>query len=104
MEKQFTIYDRHDGVRSKYDNSELTVDDAAELIVERNLRDNIQEATNKGKELLPTQSGFFFGGTEYDEYYMEEIADTITMIEKIIEHKNTFAGKLYPEYCYRSSW
>ena len=32
-------------------------------------------------EILPTQSGFFFGNTEYNEYYMYDIEDTIRIIE-----------------------
>ena len=37
------------------------------------------------KELLPTQSGFFFGSTEYDEYYMQDIIDTIDIITTVLE-------------------
>jgi hypothetical protein len=28
---------------------------------------------SKAKELLPTMSGFFFGSTEYDDYYFQNI-------------------------------
>ncbi|MBE5820425.1 MAG: hypothetical protein E7310_06415 [Clostridiales bacterium] len=37
------------------------------------------------RELLPTQPGFFFGSTEYDEYYYEDIKETISIINKIFE-------------------
>ncbi|HUS49320.1 MAG TPA: hypothetical protein VMZ91_04100, partial [Candidatus Paceibacterota bacterium] len=30
----------------------------------------------KAEELLPTQSGFFFGSTDYDEYYLEDLKRT----------------------------
>lgn len=36
-------------------------------------------------KLLPTQSGFFFGSTEYDEWYMQDITDTIAILTKAIE-------------------
>lgn len=36
------------------------------------------------KELLPTQSGFFFGSTEYDEYYMQDIDATIEILTKAL--------------------
>lgn len=36
-------------------------------------------------ELLPTQGGFFFGSTEYDQWYMEDINDTIDIITKVFE-------------------
>ena len=37
------------------------------------------------KELLPTTRGFFFGGTDYDEWYLEDIEDTIKQITEILE-------------------
>ena len=37
------------------------------------------------EELLPTTSGFFFGGTEYDQWYFEDIEDTIKQITEILE-------------------
>lgn len=36
-------------------------------------------------KLLPTEDGFFFGSTEYDSYYMEDIEYTIEEISKILE-------------------
>ena len=37
------------------------------------------------EELLPTQSGFFFGSTEYDEYYLDNIRKTKEELGKIID-------------------
>lgn len=37
------------------------------------------------EELLPTQSGFFFGSTEYDEYYLDDIRKTKEELGKIID-------------------
>jgi len=36
------------------------------------------------EELLPTQSGFFFGSTEYDEGYVEELKSTIEQIDEVL--------------------
>ena len=36
------------------------------------------------EEMLPTQEGFFFGHTEYDEWYYEELKDTIEQLEKAL--------------------
>ena len=36
-------------------------------------------------ELLPTQGGFFFGSTDYDYWYLEDIKDTISQITRILE-------------------
>ncbi len=50
------------------------------------------------QELLPTQSGFFFGGTEYDEYYVQDLDETITQIEKALELPEEWS------FVYQSSW
>lgn len=38
----------------------------------------------KGKELLPTQGGFFFGSTDYDKWYIEGIAEVAKKFEDMI--------------------
>lgn len=53
--------------------------------------------------LLPCQSGFFFGGTAYDEYYFKSLHDTIEIIDSVIAEKGDneyLSGELY----YTSSW
>lgn len=35
-------------------------------------------------DLLPTVEGFFFGGTEYDHYYFDDIEETIKTIENAL--------------------
>ena len=49
------------------------------------------------EELLPSQEGFFFGGTEYDEYYIGDIKYTIEILEEVLKTKQ---GDIY----YSSSW
>lgn len=36
--------------------------------------------------LLPTMAGFFFGSTDYDEWYMDQIDHTIEQLERVIEN------------------
>lgn len=50
-------------------------------------------------QLLPTQSGFFFGGTAYDEYYLEDLRNTIAQLEPILAIENDDAT-----YEYTASW
>ena len=51
-------------------------------------------------EILPTTSGFFFGSTDYDQYYMQDIEDTIEIINEVIATTN-----FDEEYIvYTSSW
>ena len=49
------------------------------------------------EELLPSASGFFFGGTEYDEWYFEDIKNTIAILEEALADK-------HGDYYYSSSW
>ena len=56
-------------------------------------------------ELLPTKSGFFFGSTEYNDYYMDDIDHTIKELETIIkEEKELNELGFYSDYEYGSSW
>ena len=52
---------------------------------------------SKAEQLLPSTSGFFFGNTEYDEWYYNDIQNTIDILEKALEDKDG-------EYYYSSSW
>ena len=36
-------------------------------------------------ELLPTSSGFFFGSTEYNEWYFKDLENTIEQCERVIK-------------------
>lgn len=50
--------------------------------------------------LLPVREGFFFGSYEYDEYYFEQIEDTITILSKVVGD----AKYINAEFYYYSSW
>lgn len=49
-------------------------------------------------EILPTVDGFFFGGTEYDKYYMDGLESTIAQVEKALELPDSWV------FIYNSSW
>ncbi len=49
-------------------------------------------------ELLPTTSGFFFGGTDYDQYYLDDLKSTKKMLEEAL------ASKGDGDFEYSSSW
>lgn len=46
--------------------------------------------------ILPSNSGFFFGSTEYDEYYISDLENTIKQIEPLLKEEGDFY--------YSSSW
>ena len=50
------------------------------------------------EELLPTVDGFFFGSTEYDEYYINDLKHTIKVLKKELENSNA------DYYTYEASW
>ena len=54
----------------------------------------------KAPELLPTQSGFFFGSTDYDEYYMQDIDRTIKQLDDVLAHP----GFDHCSFYYHASW
>jgi hypothetical protein len=54
----------------------------------------------KANELLPTRSGFFFGGTDYDDWYMGQLAYTVERFEKILKDPAFAKADFY----YQSSW
>jgi len=47
--------------------------------------------------LLPPVGGFFFGNTEINEYYWQDLKDTIEILKDVQE-------KDYDDYFYQSSW
>ena len=51
-------------------------------------------------EILPTQEGFFFGSTNYDQWYLEDIEFTKKEIEKLLD-KTNFDEE---ECIYLASW
>lgn len=52
------------------------------------------------EEILPTKSGFFFGGTEFNEWYFQDIEDTIETISKVLKETDFKKQTIF----YRSSW
>ena len=59
-----------------------------------------QDDTTVAEELLPSASGFFFGSTDYDEYYYEGLLWTIEGIERILNNP-AYNGM---DFYYHSSW
>lgn len=54
--------------------------------------------TSVAEELLPTESGFFFGATDYDEYYIEQLENTRDVLIEILKDEDA------DEFEYVASW
>lgn len=81
------------------------VDECQEMYVDEDklkelleLCERVLENKNKASELLPTQSGFFFGSLEYDEGYFQDIEYTKKTLIDIIN--NPYIHDVY----YQASW
>jgi len=85
---------------------DLDLDDLKTL---RDLCKEVLDNPTKAEELLPPQEGFFFGSTEVDEYYLNDLKETIKVIDEEEARFNTEYAK-YGEgvygiaYSYQSSW
>lgn len=59
------------------------------------------EDTSVAEELLPTQGGFFFGSTDYNQHYIEDVTYTRDVCKKLLKDRDDGAeGYLV----YHSSW
>jgi len=86
------------------ENIQNGTDDCGEYYVSKDSLESLLELCEKVKadnaladELLPGASGFFFGGTDYDEWYFNGIDNTIEILKEALEDENG-------EYLYSSSW
>jgi hypothetical protein len=90
------------------DNVQKGVDDCGTYEVSteqlKELLDIINQVLSNKKKasvLLPSTSGFFFGNTDYDQYYFEDLEYTKNLIEKLVNDEEKMRG-WYLEYT--SSW
>ena len=88
------------------DNVQNGVDNCGEYLVRKadlemllTVCEQVLKNVTNANTLLPTQSGFFFGSVEYDDWYIEDVQDTIEIIKRAL----SLDSKLIDFY-YRSSW
>ncbi len=65
-----------------------------EIMEDGEVIQNDEEIAN----ILPTTDGFFFGSTDYNEYYMHDIDITIEQLEKVLASPSDF------DFYYEASW
>ena len=88
------VQDGNDDCRDYYVSRE-------QLLELKGLCEEILAETDSGKrdalaiKLLPAQDGFFFGGTEYDDYYFYTLEETVKILSDLSDDGS---------YYYRSSW
>lgn len=87
------VQDGQDDNRS-YD---VSIEQLKELL---ELCKKVIEEPDRAPELLPTQDGFLFGSTEYDQRYFQSLDYTAIVLETVLkEPKDQLQG-----YIYQSDW
>ena len=57
--------------------------------------DKVLADNSLAEDLLPTRSGFFFGSTDYDEWYIEDVKDCKKQFSKILKRFNEDTDVFY---------
>jgi hypothetical protein len=69
-----------------------------DLIDLKELCQKILENKDLAATELPTESGFFFGNTEYDDWYYRDLTETIEIVDKALTLDQQW------DFEYHSSW
>jgi len=80
---------------------EKLLETCKEVVAGSTLVDGVIKNTEVAESKLPVEKGFFFGNTDYNKWYLDDIIDTIKILEKELSVDH---GINSPEYYYRSSW
>lgn len=64
----------------------------------REICQKVLDNNELAQQLLPTASGFFFGGTEYDQWYFNDLEETIKIIDDALKMPAQW------DFNYCSSW
>lgn len=75
---------------------EVSIEKLKEL---KELCGKVLEDNSLAEKLLPSTIGFFFGSTEYDEYYFEDLERTVLELDILLN-----SDKGNSKYLYNSSW
>ena len=75
---------------------EITKEQVSDL-VDRATR--VWENHSLAEELLPTQSGFFYGSTEYSDWYFEDVKDVRDTFQEILDNTD-WENEVVEMYCW----
>lgn len=61
---------------------------------------------SRAEELLPTEEGFFWGSTNYDEWYFTQTSNTYKILKGIVEEMEEYQKQINRNawMYYRASW
>jgi hypothetical protein len=75
----------------------VSVEDLEHLLADC---ESILSDKKKAPDILPTCAGFFFGSTDFDEWFWEDIERTVSELQNILGNLDLTKWEFY----YRSSW
>lgn len=87
------------------DNVQSGEDDCKKYHVDRDQLEELRDLCNKvladrtlAPDLLPSRSGFFFGNTDYDDSYFDDLEHTVASLDNALKFPDCW------EFDYQSSW
>lgn len=89
-------FDRLKGGIDDVSEDDITLDDIIDL---RDTCQKVLDNHNLASELLPVTTGFFFGSDEYDEFYFQDLEQTVKTLNNFLEEDHT--GE---EFYYHAWW
>ena len=90
-----------DGGRDECQRIPVNVEQLRQL---RYLCDSVLLQPAIAQDVLPPQSGFFFGSNEIDEWYMDDMKHTITQIDNALKDIPIDASPWDYSFIYQASW
>ena len=57
----------------------------------------IKEVPQKAEVLMPATDGFFFGSTQYDQYFLDDVNTALDAFQDMLQHPDQ-------TYFYQASW
>ena len=87
-----------DNVQDGVDECQYSYVSRDKLLELKSACEAVHSNCTKAPEILPTQDGFFFGDTSYDEWYFQDIEQTIKIIDAALKLPNSW------DFEYHASW
>ena len=81
--------------------SYLSVDNLRKL---RDVCEEVLKDPDSAHTLLPAQSGFFFGGTDYDEGYFDDVKRTLNWLNDLLVKNVLSDDHQQWDFYYQASW
>lgn len=87
-----------DNVQGGIDQCQLSYVSREDLGKLLEICESVLASPENAPSLLQTTNGFFFGGTDYDDDYISDLNDTVSIIKKALDMPEDF------ELAYQASW